>query len=119
MTADELRALIPPDWLLVIESMVPAWSVEQLARRLGEEHRAVRHGGRPRDDRLAAGDRCHPSRSRESATPSGLLDVGGACPQCRRSSRRQGWLPPYGDPFRSPDGAPRNLHRIEPIWARE
>jgi len=41
MTADELRALIPPDWLLVIESIVSASSVEHLARRLGEEHRAV------------------------------------------------------------------------------
>ncbi len=41
MTADELRALIPPDWRFVVESMVPASSVEHLARRLGEEHRAV------------------------------------------------------------------------------
>jgi uracil-DNA glycosylase len=41
MTADELRALIPPDWLVAIESVVPASSFEQLARRLGEEQRAV------------------------------------------------------------------------------
>jgi uracil-DNA glycosylase len=41
MTTDELLALIPPEWLVSIEDAVPASSIEQLARRLGEEQRSV------------------------------------------------------------------------------